>query len=102
MIYQDFTLDATGDLQITLGDFVIAPSDNQHIFDIITSVTGAFKEFPTLGCNIMTQLKGQDPNGAINIVKQQLASDGYNVSTAKAGIDKSGDLQVSFPNGISR
>lgn len=110
MIFTDFLLGDLGDLQISdtdpnnplSGDFVLGPSDNQHIFDIITSATGSFKQFPILGCNIITQLKGQNANGSIPIIKQQLQSDGYSMGSVKAGIDETGNLKIEFPQGITR
>ena len=103
--FQDFQLDDNGDLNIVNGDFVVAPSDPQHIFDIIASFQGEWKEFPLVGVGIMQFLKSQNGGVAINAIKQQLQADGYSLSSVKTNIsevDSIEKLQVVFPNGIQR
>jgi hypothetical protein len=103
MIFTDFLLDDDGDLFIdsVTGDFVVGPSDNQHIDDIITSFAGAFKQYPILGCGLLTYLKSQDGQAAVNEIKQQLQSDGYQLAKVEVS-NIGGKLQVTFPLGITR
>lgn len=49
MISQDLQLDSTGDLKIENGDFVVGPSDFQHIKDLINSFPGWWKQFSSVG-----------------------------------------------------
>lgn len=102
MIFQDYLLDEDGDLLIQNGDFVVGPSDDQHIADILQSFQGEWKQFPLLGVGLLTFLKSQTPNDAINTIKQQLQNDGYVVGNVKTTI-KNGNLIVTFPdNGLVR
>jgi ABC-type uncharacterized transport system substrate-binding protein len=99
--FQDFLIDSeTGDLLIRDGDFVVGPSDNQHINDIISCFAGSFKQFPSVGVGIMTFLKSQNGQDAVNQIKQQLQADGYQVPSVK--VTNTNGLSVSFPQGISR
>jgi len=110
MVFQDFLLDPnTGDLLIQNGDFVIGASDEQHIFDIITSFAGDFKQFPIVGVGIQQYIKGQGGNATINTnesvndILSQLQADGYQVSNAVPSVNSEGILNIKFPSpGISR
>lgn len=103
MIYQDYALDDDGDLKIQDGDFVVEPSDTQHVKDILEAFPGEYKQFPLLGVGLLSYLKSQNPNDAVNVIKQQLQSDGFVVGAIKTAIDKSGNLIVAFPgNGVVR
>ena len=99
--FQDFLLDANGDLLIQNGDFVVGPSDNQHIDDIISSFAGAWKQFPILGVGIMQYLKSEEGQAAVAKIKQQLQSDGYTVPQVTINNTNAG-LVVNFPQGIQR
>lgn len=101
MTFQDFNLDSTGDLNIANGDFVVAPSDVQHVDDILTFFAGSWKQFPILGVGLIQYLKSENSQAAINLIKQQLQSDGYSISNVKIQNNQKG-LIVSFPNGIAR
>jgi len=60
------------------GDFVFAPSDNQHIKDTINAFPGWWKQFPLDGVGIALYKNARtNPQAVINKVKQQLESDGY-------------------------
>lgn len=75
---QDIKLDSDGDLLIKDGDFVIGPSDEQHIKDILNSVPGWFKEFPLVGINPFQFLNSRDSSQQLNqIIKTQLIGDGF-------------------------
>ncbi len=98
---QDFLLDSDGDLLFTNGDLSIGDSDNQHIFDIITCFTGSFKENPQLGSGVMQFIKSENPKKGVNVILQQLQSDGYQVSNVSLKINN-GNLVIDFPQGITR
>jgi hypothetical protein len=100
---QDFLLTDEGDILIgSNGDFSVGESDQQHITDIFRSANGEYKEFPLLGCNIMSFLKGKiNIQKVKNIIENQLKSDGYNTSGLIVDIDVSGNLIINT-NGIKR
>ena len=98
MIFADFQLDSNNDLNIENGDFVVAPSDMQHISDIMDFFPGALKQYPSLGVGLRQYLKSQSPAQVVTVIKQQLQSDGYVVGNINA-TNVAGDLKVVFPNG---
>lgn len=100
-MFTDFILGDDDDLLIQNGDLAVGPSDNQHIFDIITSFKGFFKENPNLGAGVNSQIKSQNGKSLVNTIIQNLQSDGYQVPNVDAKITN-GVLSVTFPNGISR
>ncbi|MDV2458051.1 oxidase [Elizabethkingia anophelis] len=75
---EDISLNEDGSLVIRNGDFVIGPSDTQHIKDIVLTHPGEFKEFPMLGFGAELQLK-KNPNDLAfkRDLKIQLEYDGY-------------------------
>ncbi len=77
----DFQL-TNNDLTITeAGDFAIAESDNQHLYDIINSFPGWWKEFPQVGVGIISYVNssGKQQELSRNILVQ-LEADGYTVN----------------------
>lgn len=97
----DYLLDPiTNDLLIQGGDFVVGPSDNQHIEDIIQSFQGEYKESPFTGAGILTSLNASEAQGSINRVRAQLQAGGYSLDLLDIGIDESGKLFIRFPEGI--
>ena len=102
MVFQDFLLTENGDLLIKNGDFVVGPSDPQHVFDIISSFAGEWKQFPPVGAGVLQDLKSENGQQTINNVKQQLQANGYMVTNIKCEIEN-GQLVISFPNnGVQR
>lgn len=53
----DILLDEDFDLKIENGDFVIAPSDQQHVQAIFLAHKGEFKKWPLLGFGAAEYLK---------------------------------------------
>jgi hypothetical protein len=82
--YEDFLLDADGDLLIQDGDFVIGLSDEDHMQDLIESFVGWWKEFPAVGVGIkqFQASAGQEQVIERNI-KLQLQSDGYDIAIVR-------------------
>ena len=54
---KDIALDENDDLKIVDGDFVIEPSDQQHIRAIFYTHMGEFKQWPILGFGASNYLK---------------------------------------------
>ncbi|AXG70428.1 hypothetical protein KORDIASMS9_02668 [Kordia sp. SMS9] len=75
----DFLLDETGDLAIVNGDFVIGPSDQQHVSMIVKAHQGEFKEHPLTGFGISRYLKKTNAFKPefLRDLKVQLGYDGY-------------------------
>ena len=77
------------DLLIRNGDFVIGPSDEQHIQDILNAFPGWWKQFPNLGVGIFQYLNG--PSTQQQTIKRsvtvQLESDGYRVDPTSFEFD---------------
>lgn len=97
---QDYLLDDNGDLLIKDGDFVVGPSDNQHIQDILQSFQGEWKQFPLTGAGILQATNTGRPQDQINNAKAQLQAGGYQLDILKIFVDEMNRLRVQFPNGI--
>jgi hypothetical protein len=80
-LVQDFILDNTYDLVIENGDFVIAPSDEQHINLLFKTTVGSWKQFPLVGIGIDYY---QASAGQVDTLKRninvQLTTDGYTIT----------------------
>lgn len=75
---KDIALGADDDLQIVNGDFMIAPSDQQHVKDIFRACQGEYKEFPLLGFGAGKYLKkNNEKYSFLRELRQQLRYDGY-------------------------
>ena len=88
MIAYDIKLDANDDIFIDpiKMDFVISPSDSQHIKDILQSVPGWYKEFPLVGFNPYQYLNARiNPQAVNQAAKIQLQADGYTIGSG--GVD---------------
>jgi hypothetical protein len=90
----------SGDLFVSplVNDFVIAPSDNQHQADIISSSAGEWKQYPSMGVGANNYLNsaGQTAQLSQSIILQ-LQADGYTASKPTINFDASGNLQI-VPN----
>lgn len=81
-----------------LGDFVMVPSDNQHIKDILQSYPGWWKNAIQLGAGLPALLKGKINVALVESrVKSQLESDGYKVGRPKVTISPNGVTNI-IPN----
>lgn len=99
MIVYDLKLTADEDLYIDpiMMDFVIAPSDQQHIKDILLSVPGWFKEFPLVGWNPYKRLNARGSKQEnIQSAKDQLSADGYLVNPGDLDFDLTPDGELIF------
>lgn len=98
-IVYDFLQDENGDLlidPITM-DFVIGPSDKQHVADILKAVPGWFKKFPLVGFDPYQDLNSSPSISEVNQrATVQLQADGY--VKGPGGIDISvtpnGDIEI--------
>lgn len=78
---QDVILDNNYDLIIQDGDFIIRPSDIQHINLLFKTTVGSWKQFPLVGIGIDYYLASA---GQIDSLKRsvqvQLQTDGYDIN----------------------
>lgn len=88
----DILLDDDGDLAIGDGDFLIGPSDDQHVAHIVLSHPGFWRQHPLVGFGISSYLKKStaDTRSFVAGLKVALASDGYKA--------RSIDLSRGFSN----
>lgn len=92
----DFLVDEDGDELIVNGDYVIGPSDSQHIDDIIISVAGAWREFPAVGVGVQEYQSGPNEEQKLRaVINQQLKADGYaDIIVLANYLDNSLDVSV--------
>ena len=80
----DFQL-INNDLTIVNGDFAIAESDNQHLYDIINSFPGWWKEFPQVGVGIQNYVNssGKQQELSRNMLKPRSVGVGTHISQSQ-------------------
>jgi hypothetical protein len=90
---KDFATDNSNNFILIGGDFTIAPSDEQHIVDIVNSAKGSWKEYPLCGVGIDNYLNS-DVNQQFlsNEIKTQLTRDGF----GGVQIDFEGNNSLNF------
>jgi hypothetical protein len=95
--YEDFLLDADGDLLIQDGDFVIGLSDEDHMQDLIESFVGWWKEFPAVGVGIkqFQASAGQEQVIERNI-KLQLQGDGYDIAIVRVTLTSDSKFNIQI------
>ncbi|MEM8506229.1 MAG: oxidase [Bacteroidota bacterium] len=84
----DILKDASGDLLVEDGDFVVGESDLQHQQDILLAHKGEFKESPELGVGIAEEQLNENPRQILNQIRRNFEYDGMvvnNVSIASSG-----------------
>lgn len=73
-------LDASFDLLIQNGDFVIDESTRQHQQLLILTEKGENREFPTRGVGISNWLNDDTPSGDLNAaIKKEFIADGMKI-----------------------
>lgn len=79
----DVLMTGQNDLLINAGDFVIGPSDQAHIDDILSAEKGEWREWPLLGVGMQRYINstGQldDRAGLLRVIRVQLEADGFQV-----------------------
>ncbi|MBL7868888.1 MAG: hypothetical protein JNM71_12810 [Flavobacterium lindanitolerans] len=76
---KDITLDDNFDLLIENGDFVVSPSDQQHVNCIFLAHAGEYKQFPLIGFGASRFLKKTTASKQkfLRELTIQLEMDGY-------------------------
>lgn len=80
MARQDILMKAD-DLDIENGDFVIGPSDLQHVYHIVLLPQGSWKQNPLTGVGRSRFLNGPLDGAIRRDVQLQLQADGYRLKT---------------------
>jgi len=101
-IFQDYLRDGLdGSLLIKNGDFVVGPSDEQNIHDILNDPAGFWHQYPEVGVGLQNY-----QNGTVNltqlsaIIVQQLQNDGFTVKNPKITYSQSTDELDIQPNAV--
>ena len=75
---KDILVDENNDLMISNGDFVIGPSDVQHVDHIIMAFPGEYKEHPEIGLGAVAYVKSNTSKVKFKRdLRIQLNYDGY-------------------------
>jgi mono/diheme cytochrome c family protein len=73
----DWLTDDEGNYLIKDGDFVIGPSEQQEVAEILEGHPGEWKEDPIIGAALTQMIKSKyDPARMRAVIKKQLARDG--------------------------
>lgn len=79
----DVLTDESSDLLIEGGDWVLGPSDQVHLNDILASEKGEWREWPLVGVGLQRYINstGQldDRVGLLRVIRLQLEADNYQV-----------------------
>jgi hypothetical protein len=90
----DILVDDTGDIACENGDFVIGPSDDQHVQDLILASPGDYKESPMLGVGIINTLNGKLDGAMKRKIRINLEADGYKVNSITQ--NEEGTINVDY------
>lgn len=94
---RDIKLNNDGDLEFVNGDFAIIKSDNQHVEDILIANVNHFKNLPTIGVNIISNLNSSTNNQKVRrLIKLHLKSDRLQVGEIIINNDI-GQKEVDLP-----
>jgi len=82
MIAKDLGWDTIkGDIIIKDGDFVITQSDNTHVYDILYSYIGHWKNATLMCVGTYSYVNGKNANQILaSDIKRQLITDGYRIN----------------------
>lgn len=89
----DILLDDNNDLLIENGDLATGDSHYQNVKLIMQAAPGHWKQYPTLGANVMNFVNGSSPE-LMREVKLQLLADGYDVKRLSVGTG--GEIEVEI------
>ena len=93
----DILLDSNLDPQIANGDFVCGVSDQQNVNLLLQATKGSFREYPTVGVNLISYLHSTNSARAMRReINVQLMNDNYKVDTLT--IDDEGTFELEFEN----
>ena len=80
------------DLNFANGDFSIRETTEQHIFLVLGTSQGHWRQFPFIGARIIDALNGPSSFDLAGRIKQQLEFDGMRVDSV--AYDASGELDI--------
>lgn len=88
----DIGLDASEDLEIATGDFVVVESTAQHQRQLILNNKGDFKQNPSISVGVLNYMDDENFQQLIRAISVEFARDGMDVkrvALAKDGLVKS-------------
>ena len=88
----DIILTEDFDLKFSNGDFSIEESTEQHVFLVLGSAEGHWKQSPLIGTRIIDALHGPKSYDLAGRIKQQLELDGMRVDSVL--FDANGELDI--------
>lgn len=90
------TDDATNDLVIKNGDFVLGDTTKQNQKRLLVSNKGAFREFPLICVGLINYLDDEDYNDLIREVRREMVKDGMTVDELAITADGSIRLNATY------
>jgi hypothetical protein len=76
---QDILIDINYDMLITNGDIAIGEATYQHVYLILSSQKGEWKQYPLLGVGIEDKLGDNDTNYWKYLIRSELRKDGLEI-----------------------
>lgn len=76
----DIMLDATNDLLIEDGDFVVADATEQHQNCLLLANKGDYKTQPMLGVGIFMYINDDEPQDMMREIRTQFTNDGMEIT----------------------
>ena len=92
IIYHDILLDATGDLEIRSGDFVVGDSLDQEVATILLLNQGQLKSDPVLGPNLIRMMNSPNVSAIVPAIELHLKRDRKEVRSISV---ENGEIKIS-------
>lgn len=101
MAARDYSLDESGDLKISGGDFFVSESEAQHLQDIILSHKGEWRQHPLCGVGLSFYLNAPSTLSVISELKKEIHSnlkaDGFTVRKCDVSEDFTLTIDANRP-----
>lgn len=92
----DYLLDENNDLLIVDGDFAKGDADLQNQKLLLFAAPGSYKQYPTVGVDIINFLKDDNQAAMLREIRQQFSQDGMTVKQLSYA---NGKLNINAPYG---
>ena len=92
----DYLLDENNDLLIVNGDFVRGDATLQNQKLLLYAAPGAYKQYPTVGVDVMNFLKDDNQADMLRSIRQQFTTDGMKVNQL---VYQNGKFYIDAPYG---
>ena len=88
----DIGLEDDFDLKFSNGDFSIEETTEQHVFLVLATSEGQWRQYPLMGAKIIDALHGPTSYNLSSRIKQQLEMDGMRIDSV--AFDVNGELDL--------